>query len=357
MGHSAAAVIDMRSDVFATPTDEMWAAMRAAKPGWAFFGQDPSVNQLEALAAELLGKEAALFVPSCTTANLVALMTLTPRGSRVVMESTSHIATSEAAGLTQLVGIVPAPVAGQTGRPDVGAVAAALRAPAGDETVRTSLVCLENTHNTAGGVILSPEQTDAVAEIAHRHGALVHLDGARLFNVAVALGAPAHRLTAGADTVSISLNKGLGAPFGALLAGSGAAITEARIHAHRLGVGGIHLAGILAAAGIVALTSGIERLAEDHRRARWLAQQVARMPGLRVDLAAVQTNIVAVDVAGSGISSDELVARVAEHGVLGYRRSASVVRFVTHRLIGDAEIMSAAAAIGAVVRGTEARRS
>ena len=335
------AVIDLRSDVFATPTDEMWAAMRAAEPGWAFFGQDPSVNRLEALTADLLGKEAALFVPSCTTANLAALLVLAPPGSRVVTEATSHIATSEAAGLVHLAGIVPVPVTGQAGRPDVAAVEAAFGASSGG----AALLCLENTHNTAGGTILTADQTDALAEIAHRHGARVHLDGARLFNAAVALGVPVHRLTAGADTVSVSLNKGLGAPFGALLAGSQAIVAEARVQAHRLGVGGIHLAGILAAAGLVALTSGIERLAEDHRRARLLAEQVATVPGLRVDLAAVETNIVAVDVSSLSVSADEFVARVAAHGVLGYRRSSSLVRFVMHRDIGDDAVARAATAI------------
>jgi threonine aldolase len=346
-----ASVIDLRSDVFATPTDEMWATMRAAEPGWAFFGQDPSVNQLEALTADLLGKEAALFVPSCTTANLVALMTLAPRGSRVVTEASSHIATSEAAGLAQLVGIVPIPVVGVAGRPTVEAVAAAFESTAGEAGSQTPLLCLENTHNTAGGLILTPEQTDALAEVAHRHDARVHLDGARLFNAAVALGVPASRLTAGADTVSISLNKGLGAPFGAMLAGPRATITEARGHAHRLGVAGIHLAGILAAAGLVALTAGIERLAEDHRRARTLARQIAEAPGLRIDLAAVQTNIVAVDVSAGGIDAEGFVAGLAERGVLGYRRSPTLVRFVTHRQIGDREIERAAAAIISTARG------
>src|SRR3954452_5264299 len=160
-------LIDLRSDVFAAPTDEMWAAMRTAEVGWAYVGQDPSVNRLEALAAEILGKQAALFVPSCTTANLVALMTLAPRGSRVVMEAASHVATSEAAGLAYVVGIVPVPLTGQHGSLSVEALSAAL-GPS-QMSAGASVLCLENTHNTAGGTILSPEQTDAVAASAHQH--------------------------------------------------------------------------------------------------------------------------------------------------------------------------------------------
>jgi threonine aldolase len=346
-------LIDLRSDVFAAPTEEMWAAMRAAEVGWAYFGQDPSVNRLEALAAETLGKQAALFVPSCTTANLVALITLAPRGSRVVMEAAAHTATGEAAGLASVAGIVPVGLGGEQGRLSQEALAAALGpggpGAAGGSGAGASVLCLENTHNTAGGTILTPAQTDALAETAHRHGLRVHLDGARLFNAAVALGEPAARLVAGADTVAISLNKGLGAPFGAVLAGPERVIAEARRHLHVLGVASIHQLGILAAAGIVALTSGVARLAEDNRRALTLARRLADLPGLHVDLDTVQTNIVAADVSPTGRSAQEFAARLAEHGVLAYPRPPHRVRFVTHRQIGDAEIGRAFEAVAAVV--------
>jgi threonine aldolase len=337
-------MIDLRSDVFATPTDEMWAAMRSADIGWALFGQDASVNRLEALTAELLGKEAALFVPSCTTANLIAVMALAPRGSGVVMEAASHTATTEAAGLAAIAGIAARPIVGEGGIIGVDALEAAL-----GSANRPRLLSLENTHNTAGGTILSPEQTGALAEKAHNHGLLVHLDGARLFNAAVALGQPARSLTDAVDTVSISLNKGLGAPFGAMLAGPRAMIADARVHLHHLGVASIHQAGILAAAGIVALTTGIERLAEDNRRALDLARRLAALPGLGIDLASVQTNIVAVDVSALGMTAEQFVARLAEYGVLAYPRPPSKVRFVTHRLIGDSEIEQAAHAVESTV--------
>jgi threonine aldolase len=342
-------VIDLRSDVFATPTEEMWAVMRSADVGWAYFGEDRSVNRLQALAADLLGKQAALFVPSCTTANLVALMTLAPRGSRVLVEARSHIATSEASGVAYVAGVALQPIEGPSGVPGVAALDAALGLAVGGSAARTSVVCLENTHNAAGGTILSPERTDALADLAHRHGARVHLDGARLFNAAVAFGKPAWRLTAAVDTVSISLNKGLGAPFGAILAGPRAAVEEAHVNRHRLGAASFHQAGILAAAAIVALTGGIDRLADDNRRALDLARRLAAMPGLRVDLASVQTNIVSVDVSGSGLDAERFVARLAERGVLAYPRPPSRARFVTHRLIGDEEIARAAVVVADAV--------
>jgi threonine aldolase len=238
---------------------------------------------------------------------------------------------------------VPVRVDGERGSIGVDALEEAIASPAG-----TSVLCLENTHNTAGGTILSPEQTDALAETAHRHGMSVHLDGARLFNAAVALGQPAARLVAGADTVAISLNKGLGAPFGALLAGPADVIAEARHNLHHLGVASIHQLGILAASGIVALTDGVERLAEDNYRALVLARRLAELPGLHVDLSTVQTNIVAADVSPLGLTPVQFVDRLAEHGVLAYPRPPHRVRFVTHRQIGDAEIARAFEAAAAL---------
>jgi threonine aldolase len=336
--------IDLRSDVFATPTEEMWAAMLAADVGWAYFGQDRSVNELQEMAADLVGKEAALFVPTCTTANLVALMTLAPRGSRVLLEATSHIATSEAAGVAYVVGIVPHLIDGRVDSFDPSTVGATI----GSMPTRPSVVCLENTHNNRGGTILSPNETYAIASAASYFGAAVHLDGARLFNAVVALGVPVQHLTASVDTVAFSLNKGLGAPFGAILAGPRPVVAEAGHHLHLLGAASFHQAGILAAAAIVALRTGVDRLAEDNRRARDLAERIAGLLGLAVNLASVQTNIVAVDVSPSGLTASQFADRLAEHGVLGYPRPPSRVRFVTHRLIGDREIERAAAAIAAI---------
>lgn len=196
---------------------------------------------------------------------------------------------------------------------------------------------------------MTPNATAAIAGAAHRHRAAVHLDGARLFNAAVALGEPVKTLTANVDTVAFSLNKGLGAPFGAILSGPRAVVEEAHEHLHRLGAASFHQAGILAAAAIVALRTMVDRLAEDNRRARALAERIASLPGLSVNLATVQTNIVAVDVSASGMDPQQFVGRLGEHGVLAFPRPPSRVRFVTHRLIGDREIERAAAAVAATV--------
>jgi threonine aldolase len=339
-------VIDLRTDAISRPTDEMWAAMRAAELGWAYLGEDPSVNGLERLAADLLGKEAAVLVPTCTAANLVALMTLAERGSQVVLDPTSHIAASEARGFEEVCGLAAGFVEAPGGCPEPGAIGEAI-AQGERAGRRSTLVCLENSHNNAGGAAVSPERAAAAAAAAHRHCAAVHLDGARLFNVAVALRIPAARLTDAADTVSISLGKGLCAPGGALLAGPRTTIERARLNLRRIGAASVHKAGLLAAAGIVALTSMIDRLEEDNRRARTLASGLAALPGLRLDLATVQTNIVLVDTSPSGLTADGLLGRLARHGVLGFRRSESLIRFVTHRLIADAEVARAVAAVAA----------
>ncbi len=202
-------MIDLRSDVLAPPTDDMWAAMRSAELGWATFGEDRSVRTLEALAAELLGKEAGLFVPTCGAANLVALLTLAERGTQVVLESTAHIVTSEADGLAAVAGLRARTLPGRAGCLDPDDVALAIE---GDrKRVRTTLVCLENTHTNAGGTVLTPDATVAVATVAHRFGAAVHLDGARLFNAAVALGVPARRLKVAAIAVSAAFTSACGA--------------------------------------------------------------------------------------------------------------------------------------------------
>ena len=335
-------VIDLRSDVFATPTDEMWEAMRSADVGWAYLGQDATVDRLEQVAAEIVGKAAAVFVPTCSMANLVALMTLGERGGSAIVESASHVATTEAAGVTSVGGVDLRTIDGQAGVLVPTVVEEALRAS------RAAVVCLENSHNNAGGAAITPEQTAAVVDVARRLGAAVHLDGARLFNSAAALGVPPRRLTDGVDAVAFSLNKGLGAPFGAILAGAPAAIDGARANLKRIGAASIHQAGILAAAGLVALTQMLDRLADDNRRAADLARRIASAPSLRADPAAVQTNIVVVDVSPMAITAEQFVERLSHRGVLGYPRPPTRVRFVTHRLIGDAEVDRAATAIAAV---------
>jgi threonine aldolase len=323
--------IDLRSDLCALPTDEMWEAMRAAPLGWATYGEDPSVNRLQEEAAALLGKEAALWVPTCGMANLVALLTIVPRGGAVVLETASHILTSEAMAITEIAGLEPRSLWAPDGRLDPAEV---------EELIVESgagLLVLENTHTRAGGTVLTPELTAELAAAAHRHDAYVHLDGARLANAAVALGVPLAKLAASVNTVALSLNKGLCAPLGTILAGRAPVIELAHRTLRRLGGASIHKAGIPAAAGLLALGL-VDRLANDHRRARELGALLARIDGLRLEPERIETNIVLVDVSGTGLEPDEFVRRLRERGVLALERDTSRIRFVTHRLVGDDDV-------------------
>ena len=329
-------MIDLRSDVLTPPTDEMWDAMRAASLGWATNDEDPSVLELQERVAGLLGKEAGLWVPTCGMANLVALLTIAPRGSTVVLEASSHVLTSEAMGIEEICGLEPWSLWAEDGRLDPDEVEEAIV-----ETGALMLV-LENTHTRAGGTVLSPELTARLAAAAQSHGAYVHLDGARLFNAAVALGIPAAELATRANTVAVSVNKGLGAPMGAILAGRTQVIELAHETLRRLGGASMHKAGIAAAAALVALDTQVDRLADDHRRARELGALLQRSPGLEVEPAQIETNIVLVDVGATELYPEEFLRLLAERGVLALERDTTRIRFVTHRLIGDAEIAQAA---------------
>jgi threonine aldolase len=336
--------IDLRSDLHAPPTDEMWEAMRSAKLGWATCGEDPSVNELQERMAGLLGKEAALWVPTCGMANLVALLTIAPRGSTVVVEASSHVLTSEAMGIEEIAGLGVDSLWAADGRLDPGAV---------EDTIVESgavMLVLENTHTRAGGTVLSPQLTADLAGAAQRHGAYVHLDGARLFNAAVALGVPVADLAAPVNTVAVSLNKGLCAPMGTILAGRARVIELAHETLRRLGGASVHKAGIAAAAALVALDTLVDRLAADHRHARELGALLQEIPGLEVDPVQIETNIVLVDVAGTQRSTNEFLALLAEHGILGLERDTSRIRFVTHRLIGDDEVARVAELVALAVK-------
>ena len=337
-------MIDLRSDLLSLPTEEMWSAMRSARLGWATYGEDESVTRLEALGASLLGTEAAVWAPTCGAANLAALLVLAQRGDAVVLASQAHVLTSEGMWLTELAGLRPVEVGAADGRPDPDAVEEAL---AGSEA---TVLALENTHTRAGGTVLSVELTEALAAAARRRGARVHLDGARLANAAVALGVPVAALAAPADTVALSLNKGLSAPMGTLLGGSADAVGEARLQLRRLGGGTVHRAGIPAAAGIVALETMLERLADDHRRARRLGELLAAVSGLRLDPPFVETNIVLVDVSATGLAAEAFAERLAARGVLALPRDERRIRLVTHRLVGEAEVERAAAAAAEAAR-------
>lgn len=332
--------IDLRSDTVTLPTPEMFRAMVSAELGDDVYGEDPTVRRLEELAAVRVGKEAALFVPTGTMGNQVAVMTHARRGEEVIVDVGSHIYDAEAGGLAVLAGVQARPLSSLLGRLDPADVEAAIR-PDDVHFPRTGLLCLENPHNGAGGTVTPAEGVRQLADVARRHGIPVHLDGARLFNAAVALGVPAAELAAPVDSVMLCLSKGLCAPVGSLLAGSAAFVAEARRNRKLMG-GGMRQAGVLAAAGIVALESMVDRLADDHANARALADGLAVLPGLCVELEAVQTNMVYAGTEPG--AADAVVAALAAVGVMINAVGPSRVRFVTHKDVDADAIENALAA-------------
>ena len=336
-------MIDLRSDLHARPTEEMWEAMRSAPLGWATYGEDPSVNELQERVAAMLGKEAAIWAPTCGMANLVALLTFCERGDRVVLEAASHVLTSEAMGIVEVAGLAPRPVWAADGRMDPDEVGELVR------TERATLLVLENTHTRAGGTTLSPGQTAELADAARHWDSRVHIDGARLVNAAVALEVPLAELARAANSVVLSLNKALSAPMGAVLAGSDAVVDRARLWLRRLGGATVHKAGIPAAAGLVALDTMLDRVADDHARARRLGELVSEIPGLALDPPIVETNIVLVDVSATGLTAEELLGHLADAGLRVLERDTERIRLVTHPLIGDPEVERAAEILADVV--------
>lgn len=324
-------------DTSTLPTEEMLEAMRTARLGDDVYHEDPTVNELEAMAAQMMGKEAGLFLPSGTMANLVALMTLAKPGDEVALEEEAHIVYYEVGGVAAVAGCMPLLVPGERGVLPAATVEAHLRKP-NEHYPHTSLICVENTHNRAGGTITRPNVMAELRDLADRRGLLIHVDGARVFNAAVALGIPAHELAADADTMMFCLSKGLSAPVGSLLVGASDHIQKARRVRKMLG-GGMRQAGVLAAAGIVALQKGIDRLAEDHAMARELARRLGALHEIHVDPELVETNIVLVDTEPAGIRADDFVQRLrSEFDIRASARPPYTVRFVTHRHIGASEV-------------------
>jgi threonine aldolase len=320
-------------DTSTLPTEAMMAAIQTAGLGDDVYGDDPTVNELESTVASLLGKDAAVLVPSGTMGNLAAVMSWTRPGDEVVVEAEAHIVYYETGGISGVAGCIPLPIRSHDGvlYPDL--VEAHLRRP-NQHYPHTSLLCVENTHNRAGGTITDVQTMRGLRELCDRHGLALHVDGARLFNASVALGVPPAELAGPADSVCIALSKGLSAPVGSVLAGSADAIARARRARKMLG-GGMRQAGIVAAPGLVALRTGIDRLADDHRRARELATALAEVKGLKV--AGAQTNFVMIDTEGLGLSADQLVSELRLRDIRASARPPYIVRFVTHRMIGDAE--------------------
>jgi len=333
-------LIDLRSDTVTHPTEEMRAAMARAPVGDDVFGEDPTVNELEALAAEKVGKEAAVFVPSGTMGNLIAVMAHTQKGDAVILEAECHTYRSEAGSISAVAGVVPTPVVGVNGYLTPEQVRAAVRGP-NIHIPPARLVCLENTHNRAGGMPFSPQEMDATCLAARQLGLAVHLDGARLFNAAVAFGVPATDLTRNVDSVMFCVSKALSAPVGSLVAGSRAFVERARRFRKMVG-GGMRQAGVIAAAGIVALRTMIDRLAEDHANARRLAEGLAEVPGLVVNLERVRTNMVLVEVQPP-LTAADFSARLQREGVLALPVDPQTVRMVTHRHITFAMVERAVA--------------
>ncbi|MFZ5814368.1 MAG: low-specificity L-threonine aldolase [Bacillota bacterium] len=341
-------MIDLRSDTVTKPTPAMRRAMFEAEVGDDVYGEDPTVNQLEREAAAMLGKEAALFVPTGTQGNQIAVLTHAGRGDEVIVEAESHIFYYEVGGIAALAGCQARPVPGFRGQMEPAAVQAAIRG----ENVhfpKTALVCVENTHNRAGGCILPMENLKAVAAVAHAAGVPVHMDGARVFNAAVALGLPVAEVVAPVDSVMFCLSKGLGAPVGSILAGSAEFIARARRNRKLLG-GGMRQAGILAAAGLVALRTMVERLAEDHANARALARGLTEIEGLRVELETVQTNMVMFDVLDERWDGASLAGAISRAGVLCNAMGPRRIRLVTHNDVPADAIPEALERIARVVK-------
>ena len=337
--------VDLRSDTVTRPTPAMRRAIAEAEVGDDVFGDDPTVQELERRVAREAGKEAALYVPSGTMGNQLAIRVLTGRGDEVLLEADSHIYLWEQGGLAANSGCLARTVRGERGALSPDAVVEALSEP-DDHAARLSLVCLENTHNRAGGVIVPLERMRAVAAAARVHGLSVHLDGARLWNASVATGIPIAEWAAVADTVMMCFSKGLGAPIGSILAGPAPLIREAR-RVRKLWGGGMRQVGILAAACLHALDHNFARLAEDHRRARALAAGLAAAPGVTVD--APDTNLIYIRLERAAPDALALLAALESHGVRMSQYGPRLLRAVTHLDVDDRGITRAVEAFHAVM--------
>jgi threonine aldolase len=344
-------MIDLRSDTVTKPTPAMRRAMMEAEVGDDVYGEDPTVNRLQERAAEIFEKEAAIFVPTGSMGNQIAVKLHTRPGMEVVIEERGHIYNYEMAAMSAVSGTLARPVASRdgTGILDWDAIEAAIHVNSAYYVAPTGLVALENSHNLAGGTVYTREQTAAICERAHALNLPVHLDGARIFNAAAALNQSVADLARPADSVMFCLSKALGAPVGSMLLGTRSFIDEARAWRKILG-GGMRQAGVLAAAGLVALEETPELLPEDHAKARRLAEGLAEIDGITINPETVVTNIVLFDVSETGITADEICARLKEHKVLASGFGSSI-RMVTHYDVSSADIETALREMRAVVGG------
>ena len=332
-------VLDLRSDTVTRPSPGMREAIFKAEVGDDVFEDDPTVKRLEEMLVTILGKEAALFVPSGTMANQVAINAHTQPGDEVIVERDCHTYNYEVAAHAVLSGVQLAALQGHHGILTAEQVSEAIRA---DDVhlPRTSLICLENTHNRAGGVVYPIEEIKRISRLAKVRDLRMHLDGARLFNASMASGIPANEYARHFDSVSICLSKGLGAPVGSMIVGQRDFIKRCRRYRKMYG-GGMRQVGILAAAGIYALENNIERLSEDHKNARLFAEQVSRIPGIEIDIDTVQTNIVVMDIAALGMDSFQAVEKLQENGCMVVVFGPTKIRAVTHLDVDEEDVLEA----------------
>ncbi|HYO61130.1 MAG TPA: GntG family PLP-dependent aldolase [Actinomycetota bacterium] len=332
-------MIDLRSDTVTRPTPEMRRAMAEAEVGDDVFGDDPTVNELQELAAGMLGKEAGLFVPTGSMGNQVALGSMARPGDEVVCESGAHFLHYEGGSVAAHLGLVARPLPGVNGVISESQVAAAIR-PGSEHNPRTAVVAIENTNNSAGGRVFPIDTARAIASVCRERGVGVHLDGARLFNAQAATGTPAAEWAACADTVSFCFSKGLGAPIGSMVVSTRDRILEGRRLRKRLG-GGMRQVGVIAAAARVALTGGVDRLGEDHVNARRLAEGIAEIDPAAIDLDAVETNMVYVDLRPFGVRGPQGMEEMRKEGVITLALAEDAMRLVTHRDVSAEDVETA----------------
>jgi threonine aldolase len=341
--------LDFRSDTITEPTEEMREAMARAKVGDDGREGDPTVRELEEYSAQLLGKEAGLFVISGTMGNLVSILAHTRPGQEAILERDAHIFWTEVGGISAVGGLVVHRLTGTDGVMAAQDVEAAIR-PTRMHFPETGLIILENTHNMAGGTVWTVGQMAAVKAVAERHRIPVHLDGARIFNAAVALGVPAKEIAAQTDSATFCLSKGLSAPVGSIIVGTRQFIEVARKKRQMLG-GTTRQGGVIAAAGLVALRTMVDRLADDHALARRLGENLSAVPGLEVNLRTVQTNIVRTKVSGLGVAAAKVAELLAKDNVYVLAQQADTLRWLTHRHVTAADVDEAAAIMAKVAEG------
>lgn len=330
-------IIDFRSDTLTKPTEEMRKAMHDAKVGDDVYGEDPTINKLEEMAADKVGMEAALFVPSGTMGNQLALLSHTQRGQEIILEDWSHIFRFEAGGLAFLSGLQARTIIGNKGVMNIDDVKGAIISDDNIHHPQTGLICLENTHNMAGGVVVPIDNTKSIYDLAKKNDIPVHLDGARIFNASTYLNKDVREITKYTDSVMFCLSKGLCAPVGSILAGKADFIKKARKLRKMLG-GGMRQAGIIAAAGIIALENMIERLHEDHENIKVLAEGLGNISGIKINEETIHTNILMINIKDTGFGSNELSSRLKEVGILATPITNEIMRFVTHRHINKENI-------------------